>query len=30
MPAHNKPVAIMAADVIARATVLRKNSSDFL
>ena len=29
MPAPNKPVAIMAVDVITQASVLRINSSDY-
>ena len=29
MPAYNKPVAIMAAEVITQALVLRKNVSDY-
>ena len=29
MPAPNKPVAIMAAEVITQALVLRKNISDY-
>ena len=29
MPASNKPLAYMAADVIAQASVLRKNDSDY-
>ena len=29
MPAHNKPLAIMAADVNVLTPVLRKNNSDY-